>query len=175
LAETVLAFLEEIIGADGFGRYAIVFIMSMLPAVSGPPIVIPIGHFVLGLPLVPTAIATVLGNITPVPVVILFIQKIFEWMRKKSEKLGRLADKYENKAKARGARFQYGMFIGLLLFVSVPLPLPGMGAWTGALIAGVLNVRLRIAVPAIAIGVVIAGTIATLGVYGVGGFINFLS
>jgi len=67
------------------------------------------------------------------------------------------------------------MFIGLLLFVSVPLPLPGMGAWTGALIAGVLNVRLRIAVPAIAIGVVIAGTIATLGVYGVGGFINSIS
>jgi uncharacterized membrane protein len=166
MAEAVLAFLEEVINTTGYGRYAVVFIMSMLPAVSGPPIVIPIG-MMLGLPLIPTAIATVLGNIFPVPFIILFIRKIFMLMRKYSDFLGKLADKYEEKAKARGVRFQYGMFLGLLLFVAVPLPLPGMGAWTGALIAALFNVRLKIALPAIAIGVLIAGTITTVTLYGV--------
>jgi len=166
LAETVLIFLDSIFGSSAIGRYAVVFIMSMLPAVSGPPIVIPIG-VMLGLPLIPTAIATILGNIFPVPFIILFIRTIFAWLRKKSKRLGRFADKLEDKALTKGLRFQYGAFIGLLLFVAVPLPLPGMGAWTGALIAAMLNVRIKIALPAIGIGVVIAGTITTLTMYGI--------
>jgi len=83
-------------------------------------------------------------------------------MSSKSDFLGKIADKFEGKAQRRGERFQYGMFIGLLLFVAIPLPLPGMGAWTGALIAAIFDVRLKIAMPAIAIGVVIAGTITSL-------------
>jgi len=167
LAETVFAFLEGIFGESPTGRFAIVFIMSMLPAVSGPPIVIPIGVFILGLPLIPTAMATALGNIFPVTFIILFIRIIFDWMRKISKFLGRIADKFEKKAQARGTRFQYGMFIGLLLFVAVPLPLPGMGAWTGALIAALFDVRLRIALPAIGIGVIISTTITTVSTYGI--------
>ena len=167
MVETVYAFLEGVFGATPVGRFAIVFIMSMLPAVSGPPIVIPIGVFILGLPLFSTALATVLGNMFPVPFIILFIRIIFEWMRKVNKWMGKIADKLEEKATARGNRFNYGMFIGLLLFVAIPLPLPGMGAWTGALIAALFNVRLKIALPAIGIGILIAGTITTVSVYGI--------
>jgi uncharacterized membrane protein len=88
-------------------------------------------------------------------------------MRKISKHLGKIADKFEEKALARGTRFQYGMFIGLLLFVAVPLPLPGMGAWTGALIAALFNVKLRVAMPAIGIGVIISTTITTVSTYGI--------
>jgi len=161
LAHLISEYLQEIVGSSPLGYYAIVFILSLLPAVSGPPIVISIG-MALGLPLIPTAITTVIGNIVPVPFIILFIRKIFEWMRRKSMFLGKVADRLEGKAQTRGERFQYGMFIGLLLFVAIPLPLPGMGAWTGALIAAIFDVRLKIAMPAIAIGVVIAGTITSL-------------
>ena len=161
LAHSISEFLREIVGSSPLGYYAIVFILSLLPAISGPPIVISIG-MALGLPLIPTAITTVVGNIVPVPFIILFIRRIFEWMRSKSKFLGKIADKFEGKAQTRGERFQYGMFIGLLLFVAVPLPLPGMGAWTGALIAAIFDVRLKIAMPAIAIGVIIAGTITSV-------------
>jgi len=161
LAEIISEFLQDIVGTSPVGYYAIVFIMSLLPAVSGPPIVISLG-VALGLPLIPTAIMTVIGNIVPVPFIILFIRMIFDWLRKVSKPLGSFADRLEEKAQTKGNRFKYGMFIGLMLFVAIPLPLPGMGAWTGALIAAVFNVRIRIALPAIAIGVVIAGTITTL-------------
>jgi uncharacterized membrane protein len=92
-------------------------------------------------------------------------------MRKVSKLLGRIADKFEKKAQGRGENFNYGMFIGLLLFVAIPLPLPGMGAWTGALIAAIFDVRLKIALPAIAIGVVIAGTVTSLVWWFVGAWI----
>jgi len=161
LARSISVYLQDILGSSPVGYYAIVFILSLMPAISGPPIVISIG-MALGLPLIPTAITTVIGNIVPVPFIILFIRKIFEWMRRKSAFLGKIADKFERKAQVRGERFQYGMFFGLLLFVAIPLPLPGMGAWTGALIAALFDVRIKIALPAIAIGVVIAGTITSL-------------
>jgi len=138
----------------------------MLPAIGGPTMAIPIGA-ALGLPPIPNALASIIGNALPTPVVIIFVRKAFEWMRKKSKRLGRLADKFEEKAKSKGAKFRNGMFICLMLFVAIPLPLPGMGAWTGSLIAAVFNVRLKIALPAIGIGVVIAGAIATAVTYGV--------
>ncbi|MCL2628334.1 MAG: small multi-drug export protein [Oscillospiraceae bacterium] len=170
MVETISNFLQDIVGTSPIGYYAIVFIMSLLPAVSGPPIVISLG-VALGLPLIPTAITTVIGNIIPVPFIILFIRMIFEWLGKISKTLGAFTEKLEKKAEAKGNSFKYGMFFGLLLFVAIPLPLPGMGAWTGALIAAIFNVRIRIALPAIAIGVVIAGTITTLVWYFLGTWI----
>jgi len=142
-----------------------VFMLSMLPAVGGPTMVIPIGA-VLGLPTLPNMLSVVIGNFLPSPFIIIFIRRIFGWMRKKSKRLGKLADKFEEKAKSKGARFHHGMFVGLLLFVAIPLPLPGMGAWTGSLIAALFNIRLKIALPAIGIGVLISAIIATVVTYG---------
>jgi len=165
MVDVVLEFLENLFGSSYLGRCAVVFLMSMLPAVGGPSMAIPIGA-VLGLPAFPNALASIVGNILPSPVVIIFVRRVFAWMRKKSQRLGRLADKFESKAKKRGASFRHGMFAGLLIFVAIPLPLPGMGAWTGSLIAALFDVRLKTALPAIAIGVIIAGTIAAGVTYG---------
>ena len=163
--ETAFEFLNNVFGSTDLGRFAVVFILSMLPAIGGPTMVIPIGA-ALGLTAIPNAVAAIVGNILPAPFIILFIRKIFDLMRKYSKRLGKLADKLENKAKSRGTRLRHGVFIGLMIFVAIPLPLPGMGAWTGSLIAAIFNIRLRIALPAIAFGVVIAGIIATLATYG---------
>jgi len=139
--------------------------LSMLPAVGSPSMAIPIGA-ILGLPAIPNALAAILGNILPTPFLIVFVRKVFAWMREKSQRLGKIADKYENKARSMGTRLHRGFFVGLMLFVAIPLPLPAMGAWTGSLIAAVFNIRLRIALPAICLGVLIAGTISAGIVYG---------
>ena len=137
----------------------------MLPAVSGPAIAIPIGA-AMGLPPLTNAMASAAGNIFPVPFIIFFIRKIFAWMRKTSQFLGKIANKFEGRAKTRGLKFRYGAFIGLLLFVAVPFPVPGMGAWTGALIATVIDVRFKTAMPAIALGIIISSVITTVITYG---------
>ena len=186
MIESIVTFLESILGATGLGRHALVFLLSMLPAISGPAIAIPIGA-AMGLPPLTNAMASAAGNIFPVPFIIFFIRKIFAWMRKTSKTLGKIADKFENRAKARaarrnwsaanedsstapnapqGGRFRYGAFFGLLLFVAAPLPIPGMGAWTGALIATIINVRFKIAMPAIALGIIISCIITTVVTYG---------
>jgi uncharacterized membrane protein len=214
LIESIVIFLESILGATGWGRHALVFLLSMFPAISGPAIAIPIGA-AMGLPPLTNAIASAAGNIFPVPFIIFFIRKIFAWMRKTSKTLGKIADSLENRAKARaarrnwsadnkneqtapngtltkhsdvptmpngdftessdalaapagakGGRFRYGAFFGLLLFVAVPLPIPGTGAWTGAMIATIINVRFKIAMPAIALGIIISSVIATVVTYG---------
>jgi uncharacterized membrane protein len=165
LAESIVAFLENLLGSEYLGRCAAIFLISLLPGVGGPSTTIPLG-VALGLPTLTSAVICIIGNILPVPFIIIFIRKIFALMRKISKPLGRLADKFEQKAKSKGARLQRGVFIGLMVFVAIPLPLPGMGAWTGALIAAIFDVRLKIALPAIAIGVLIAATIATSLTYG---------
>jgi len=108
-----------------------------------------------------------MGNILPVPFIILFIRKIFDLMRKMSKRLGRIADKFEEKAESRGKRLRHGAFIGLMVFVAIPLPLPGMGAWTGALISAIFNIRIKTALPAIGIGVIIASLITVGIMYGI--------
>ena len=100
----------------------------------------------------------------PVPFIIVFVRKVFGWMRKKSRHLGMFADKLESRAKSKGAKLYRGELIGLMIFVAIPLP--GTGAWTGALIAAILDLRLKAAIPAIFAGVLIAGILITGITYG---------
>ena len=160
MVDIILSFFENLFGSQYLGWSAAILLLSMMPGIGGPMTTIPLGA-ALGLPVFTSAILCIVGNIFPVPFIIIFIRAIFGWMRKKSRRLGALVERFENKAKAKGARFHKGMFIGLLVFVAIPLPLPGMGAWTGALIAAIFNIRLRIALPAIGIGILIASIIAT--------------
>ena len=96
------------------------------------------------------------GNMLPIPFILLFIRKIFDWMRKWKH-FGKIIVKLEEKAeKHRKTIEKYGAW-GLLILVAVPLP--GTGAWTGALVAAVMDIRMRRALPVIAIGVFIAGLI----------------
>ena len=163
MTDAILRFLEGLFGTSDIAHYVITFIISMLPIVELRG-AIPIGVGILGLPVFTAAIISVIGNMLPVPFIIIFIRKIFGWMRKKSKRLGAFADRLENKAKSKGERLYRGELIGLMIFVAIPLP--GTGAWTGALIAAILDIRLKAALPAIGAGVVIAGILITGITYG---------
>ncbi|MBE7032303.1 MAG: small multidrug export protein [Ruminococcaceae bacterium] len=117
---------------------------------------IPIGT-AMGLDLWTAIIVSVIGNMIPVPFIIIFIRKIFELMRKLSKKLDKVVTAMENKAEKNRAVVDRYKFWGLVILVAIPLP--GTGAWTGALVAAMMEMRLKDAVPAIFLGVVGAGAI----------------
>lgn len=137
------------------GKYIFTFCASMVPVMELRG-AIPIGVG-LGLPLIPCIITCVLGNMVPVPFIIIFIQRIFAWMRRKSAKLDALVSKLEAKAYKNKELVDKYELLGLLILVAIPLP--GTGAWTGALLAALLGIRLKNAFPAIFGGVIIAGII----------------
>ena len=99
------------------------------------------------------------------PFIIVFIRRIFEWLRKKSSRLNGLITGLENKAHLKGHLVQKYGPLGLCLLVAIPLP--GTGAWTGALVAAFLDLRMKRAVPSIVVGVLIAAAIMTAVTYGV--------
>ena len=145
-----------------FVKYLCVLGMSMLPIVELRGSV-PFGVG-MDLPLIPVLIVSIIGNMIPVPFIILFIRKIFEWMKKKSQKLGSIAEKLEARAAKIGDILVKYEMLGL--FVLVAIPLPGTGAWTGALVAAMFNLRLKNALPAITLGVVAAGFIMSVVSWG---------
>ena len=138
------------------------FLISMVPVLELRG-AIPIGVTV-GLPPLAAMAIAVAGNMVPVPFIILFIRRIFRWLRNKG-KIGNLVGKMENRAKEKSAIVKKYAGIGLCILVAVPLP--GTGAWTGALVAAIINMRLKRALPWITLGVVIAGFIITCLTYGI--------
>ena len=109
---------------------------------------------------------SIVGNLVPVPFIIIFIKKIFAWLRTKSEKLNGLVTRLEKRAESKSATVQKYAFWGL--FILVAIPLPGTGAWTGALVAAMLEMPLKKAFPAIMLGVLGAGVIVSFVTYGAG-------
>ena len=138
------------------------FLVAMVPVVELRG-AIPFG-VVRGLNLWTAIIASILGNLIPVPFIILFIRKIFAWMRAHMPKLDGLVIRMEKKAEKNRAAVEKYAFWGLVTLVAIPLP--GTGAWTGALVAAMMEMRLKRAFPAIAIGVAIAGVIVSVITYG---------
>lgn len=138
------------------------FLVAMVPVVELRG-AIPFG-VVRGLNLWTAIIASMLGNLVPVPFIILFIRKIFAWMRAHMPKLDGLVLRMEKKAEKNRAAVEKYAFWGLVILVAIPLP--GTGAWTGALVAAMMEIRLKRAFPAIAIGVAIAGVIVSVITYG---------
>ena len=102
------------------------------------------------------------GNMLPIPILILLTRKIIEWL-KKHNVLVKLTTWLENKGSKGAQKVQKYSFWGL--FILVAIPLPGTGAWTGALVASLLDMRLKRALPAIAMGVAAAGLIVLLVTY----------
>ena len=153
--------VEAITGAD-IGKYLATFIISMIPVIELRG-AIPIGVG-LGLSHAEAMGISIIGNMLPVPFIILFIRPIFRWMTRKSGKLARLAEKLETKAEGKWDKIHRYQFFALTLFVAIPLP--GTGAWSGALIAAVMNMRLRNALPSILLGVLIAGILVSGITYG---------
>ncbi len=138
-------------------QYLITFLISMVPVIELRG-AIPYG---IGFDLNPWVVylLAALGNMVPVPFILLFIRKIFRWM-KKYPRLGKIAIKLEDRAAKKSGKVKASEFIGLLLFVAIPLP--GTGAWTGALIAALMEMRMKKALSTIATGVFIAGLVVTL-------------
>ena len=145
------------------GKIFTTFFISMVPVVELRG-AIPIAT-ASGLDLWLAILVSIVGNMIPVPFIILFIRKIFEWMREKSEKLDKIVLVMERKAEKKRKVVDRYKFLGLFLLVAIPLP--GTGAWTGALVAAMLEMRLKDAVPAIFLGVVGAGVIVALVTGGV--------
>lgn len=130
---------------------ALVFIISMMPILEVRGGLI--ASVLLGVPSVQAIPLCVIGNILPIPFILLFIKKIFSWLRP-TKLLGPIVRKLEDKAMNKSSALEKGEFVGLLLFVGVPLP--GTGAWTGSLIASLLGVDIKKSSLAILGGIMLA-------------------
>ena len=137
------------------GKCVFTMLVSMIPIIAlrgGLPFGV-----ALGLPYHLAFPAAVIGNIIPAPFIIVYIRRIFLLMRKYMPRLNGLVDKLEKKAHLKGQKMQKYQYLGLWLFVAIPLP--GTGAWTGSLAAAFLDMRLKRALPAVILGVLTAGCI----------------
>ena len=150
-------------------HFIYVFLISMVPVIELRG-AIPVGA-TLGLPWYESYIAAFLGNLLPVPFILLFIRHIISWMERRGIFLWFVRFVNEKVRKNTHKVLKYARW-GLLVFVAVPLP--GTGAWTGAMIAAFLDMRMRTALSAICGGVAVAGCIMTAVSYGVAGFLGYL-
>lgn len=141
-----------------WGKMLLTAAVSMLPVVElrGG---IPFGT-ALGLPYWYALAAGVLGNMIPVPFIVVYIRQFFQWARERFPKLGNVFSRLEDKAHLKGRAVTKYRYVGLYILVAIPLP--GTGAWTGALVAALLDIRLKNAIPAIFLGVLTAGLIMTV-------------
>jgi uncharacterized membrane protein len=151
-----------------FLHYLIVFLISMVPLIEIRGAI----PYAVGfeLPLVPSIIVAVIGNMLPVPFIFLFARKVLEWGKDKKY-IGKFFTWCLEKGHKGGEKLQEkagrGLYIALLLFVGIPLP--GTGAWTGTLAASLLDMDFKKSVIYIMAGVLLAGAImlaASLGVFG---------
>ena len=161
LAQSIVAFIISIFGVNA-GKIIGIFFISLLPVIElrGS---IPIGYY-QGLPWYTKMITSIIGNILPVPFILLFVVKVFEFMKKRNIMVN-VIEKIEKRAMSRSESIANKEFLGLMLFVAIPFP--GTGAWTGALIAALLQFNRKKSFVYIFIGVLIAASLVTLGVYGV--------
>ena len=145
------------------GEFCFTVLVSMIPVLElrGG---IPFG-VTLGLPVWAAYLAAVIGNILPVPFILVYIKRIFRWMRRRMPRLNSLVDRLEKKAHLKGRKVTKYKYLGLMLFVAIPLP--GTGAWTGALAAAFLDMPLRKALPSIFAGILIAGAAISVLTFGV--------
>ncbi len=147
------------------GKYVskeiVVFIISMIPILElrGGLIV----SRLLQVPITTAIPLCIIGNIIPIPFILLFIKQIFKWMKKIRLFRG-LIEKLENRAMGKSDNIKKYEFWGLVLFVGIPLP--GTGAWTGSLIAALLDVDFKKAIVAELLGIAIATIIMSFVSYG---------
>ena len=154
MVESITAFL------DGLPKELIIFIISLLPVLELRGGMI--AASLLGVPWARAFIICLIGNMLPIPFILLFIKQIFKLL-KKIRGLNKIIIKLEQKADEKGSKINKGRNIGLFTFVAIPLP--GTGAWTGALVATMLDIRIKKSFPIIFIGVLTAGIIMSILTY----------
>ncbi len=139
------------------GRALLTFLMAMAPVVELRG-AIPYG-VAAGLPLWTAYWLAVVGNLLPVPIIMLLVRQVFAWLRRGAWWGPKIAA-LERRAHLKGRIVTKYRLPGLILLVAIPLP--GTGAWTGALVATLLDIRMKAALPAITVGVLIAGVLTSL-------------
>ncbi|MCQ2404675.1 MAG: small multi-drug export protein [Clostridia bacterium] len=147
----------------------LVFLISMVPILECRGGLLAAAG--LGVDIVKAVPICIVGNLLPVPFILWFITPIFNWM-KKTKLFRGLVEKIEKKAEGKTDKLENGAFWALVLFVGIPLP--GTGAWTGSLIASMLNMKFKKAFPAVIIGVLLATVIMSAVSYGLFGAIAAL-
>ena len=152
-----MPFLETV-----FGKLLMTFGTAMVPVIELRG-AIPVG-IAAGLPPAVACAAAILGNLLPVPFIMLLARRVFNWLRD-TRLFGPKIVWLERRAHLKGRIVRKYRLLGLVVLVAIPLP--GTGAWTGALVASLLDIRLRNALPAILLGLVIAGVLITLLTLGV--------
>lgn len=164
MAETLAQFFVELF-QDKIPPELTIFVISLMPILElrGGMIAAKI----LGVSFVKAFLICFAGNMLPIPFILLFIKKIFEWLRKFKffEKIIVKLEAKTEKNKDKVLRYKSW---GLLLFVAIPLP--GTGGWTGSLMAALLDIDIKRSLPIIALGVLVAGIIMSLLTYGIFSF-----
>lgn len=149
-----------------FSKEIIVFIISMIPILE-----LRGGLIAAALLGVDWAVAfpiCVIGNMLPIPFILLFIRKILDWL-KKFKSFKKITDWLDKKAESGSKKIQQYKLLGLTVFVGIPLP--GTGAWTGALAANALNMKMKKSLPCIFLGVIMAGLIISFLAYFIPGYL----
>jgi uncharacterized membrane protein len=146
-----------------FGKELIVFIISILPILELRGGLI--AASLLNVSPLTGYIVSIIGNTLPVPFILLFINKILDWMGKSKIKwMNKLSKWLDKKARKHKDSIEKYGYLGLILFVGVPLP--GTGAWTGCLAASVLNMDKKKSFISIMLGIIMASIIMMLISYG---------
>lgn len=153
--EAVVGSIIETMEGWGVSPQIITVFISMIPLLELRGSIVVAGG-ILKLPFIQTFIAAVIGNMIPIPFILLFIKKIFDWM-KKTERLKKIPAKIEKKAMKKSEQIEKYGYLGLCLFVAIPLP--GTGAWTGSLLAVLFGMKPVKSLLYVFLGVIIAGFI----------------
>ena len=161
LAKTLVDALSSLTSLK-YGKELIVFIISLMPILELRGGLI--AASLLDMNIIKSFIICFIGNIIPIPLILWFITPIFDWL-KKTKLLNKLVCKLENKAMAKKDKIERLQYLGLLLFVGIPLP--GTGAWTGCLIAALLNMNKKKSLLYAILGVVLAGIIMLILSFGI--------
>ena len=168
MTESILQWFMNLL--SGMPNQLIVFIVSMVPIVELRGGLI--AEALLKMPLWEGVFFCLLGNMVPVPFILWFITPIFTWL-KKTKLFRPLVEKLEAKSMGKSEKIQKYQFWGLVLFVGIPLP--GTGAWTGSLIASLLDIKPKKALPAVYIGLLLATTIMCIITYGIPALVRSFS
>ena len=149
---------------ETLGKELCVFLCSMIPIIELRG-AIPMGA-AFGLPIWKTYLLSIVGNMVPVPFILLFIKKIIQWMNNSKVKFfNKIGGFLIRKAEKNREKIEKYSFWGVCLFVAIPLP--ATGAWTGSLVAAVIDMKFWKAMLSAFVGVLISGIIMTLISYGV--------
>jgi len=166
MADKIAKFFVGIFGgitAVWWGKYLVMFILSLMPLLELRGGLI--AASLMDAPMLPSFFVCFLGNIIPIPFILWFVTRVFEFLKKKSKKLSKLVNKLEDKANSKKEQIERLKYVGLFLFVGIPLP--GTGAWTGCLIAAILGMDKKKSCLAAILGVVMAGIIMLIFSYGI--------